>query len=94
MSVVSRTSRRTVEAIRPPTGTQPRALSETPNAELHSPSFGEFLAEFRQDYGQEPSDLEVSIEWHEELSSSLDCMISNLRVTQARMEEQPKEETA
>ena len=83
MSVVSRTSR--TLAIRPPTGTQPRALSETPNAEQHSPCFGEFpLAEFRQDYCQEPSDLEVSIEWHEELSSSLDCMTSNLRVTQAR----------
>ena len=34
MSVVSRTSRRTVEAIRPPTGTQPRALSSTLGGEL------------------------------------------------------------
>ena len=52
MSVVSRTSRRTVEAIRPPTGTQPRALGNTPNAAQHHclPTFGEFLAEFRQDF--------------------------------------------
>ena len=50
MSVVSRMSRRTVEVIRPPTGTQPRVLSDTPKSEQHPPSFSEFLAEFRQDF--------------------------------------------
>jgi hypothetical protein len=42
-------------------------------------------------HGQDPSDLEASIDWLEELSSFLDCMASNLRVTQARMESQTEE---